>query len=269
MLINPYDREQLKQTFNSAQPFRWFHLDRFLDEAFVREVVAAYPTFEQAKTLGLEFKAVNEQRKVQVTDSAKFPAIVKKLSDALASPEFLADLEYITGIPNLLADARLDGGGMHITGPGGRLDVHVDFNFIVDRELHRRLNILVYLNPVWEQAWGGEIELWDRDAKNRHHAFTPLLNRCLVFETSNISYHGVGPVKCPEDVARKSFAAYYYTHEPPAGWDGTKHNTIFKARPDEKLRGAVLMPLENLERRFQVRQRIRRLGERAKRLLQR
>jgi hypothetical protein len=76
-------------------------------------------------------------------------------------------------------------------------------------------------------------------------------------------------VKCPSDIARKSFAAYYYTKEPPPGWDGTKHSTIFKARPDEKLRGALWMPLESLERRVQLRQRIRRLGERAKRLLPR
>lgn len=265
MLINPYDRDQLKAQFDSAQPFRWFQIDRFLNDDFARELVAAYPTFEQAKTLGLEFKAINEQRKVQVTDSAKFPPLVKRLSDALASPEFLSDMEHITSIPRLLADSRLDGGGMHITGAGGRLDVHVDFNLLEDRKWHRRLNILVYLNPVWEPAWGGEIELWDREAKHRHHAFMPILNRCVVFETSNISYHGVGPVRCPDDVARKSFAAYYYTQEAPAHWDGTSHSTIFKARPNEKLRGALLMPLERVERK--IRARVRRLGDRARKYL--
>ena len=267
MLINPYDRDQIKEQFNRAQPFRWFSIDNFLSPEFARQVVAAYPTFEQAKELGLEFKAVNEQRKVQVTDNAKFPSTVKQLSDALASPQFLGDLEYITGIPHLLADPRLDGGGMHITGAGGRLDVHVDFNFIKGKQWHRRLNILVYLNPAWQQGWGGEIELWDREAKHRHHAFMPILNRCVVFETSNISYHGVSPVRCPNDIARKSFAAYYYTREAPPHWDGTEHSTIFKARPNERLRGALLMPLERVERKLQIRDRVRRLGDRAKRLL--
>lgn len=267
MLIKPYDREQLRQQFNSAQPFRWFTIAPFLNESAASNIERAYPTFEQSRAMGLEFKAVNEQAKVQVTDSAKFPASVKELSEALASPEFLADLEYITGIPKLLADPQLDGGGMHITGPGGRLDVHVDFNFIERTKWHRRLNILVYLNPVWEQSWGGEIELWDSQARHRHHAFAPLLNRCVVFETSEISYHGVGPVRCPKDVARKSFAAYYYTQEAPAGWDGKVHSTIFRARPNERLRGALLMPLEKVTR--PLRMRAMRLRDRARKLVSR
>ena len=51
--------------------------------------------------------------------------------------------------------------------------------------------------------------------------------------------------------ARKSFAAYYYTKEAPAHWTGESHSTIFKARPDEVLKGNVMMPLEKAKRRFQ------------------
>ena len=58
-------------------------------------------------------------------------------------------------------------------------------------------------------------------------------------------------VKCPEGRARKSFAAYYYTKEAPAHWTGEAHSTIFKARPDEVLKGNVLMPLEKAKRRLQ------------------
>ena len=39
------------------------------------------------------------------------------------------------GIPNLLADDQLVGGGIHETGPRGHLDVHVDFNYIAERDL--------------------------------------------------------------------------------------------------------------------------------------
>jgi hypothetical protein len=72
----------------------------------------------------------------------------------------------------------------------------------------------------------------------------------VVFETNEISYHGVTAVKCPPDRSRKSFAAYYYTKEAPAGWNGESHSTIFKARPDEVLKGKVLMPLETAKRRM-------------------
>jgi len=172
---------------------------------------------------------------------------VQELKAALASPQFLSDLSYITGIDDLLADSQLVGGGMHLTGPGGRLDVHVDFNYLRERQLHRRLNILVYLNAKWEEAWGGHVELWDRDVKTCAHRFLPIANRCVVFETNDISYHGVAPITDKQAV-RLSFAGYYYTREAPPHWKGVEHSTIFRARPDEKLREYVLMPIERARR---------------------
>ncbi len=251
MSIAEYDRDLIRAQFDAAQPYRWFTIAPFLDASFARELAASYPSFAQSRALGFEFKHLNEQRKVQISDSAKFPAAVKRLADALASPTFLADLEHITGIPRLLADPALEGAGMHLTGPGGRLDVHVDFNYLSERRLHRRLNILVYLNADWDPSWGGGVELWDRDVQRCHHTLAPELNRCVVFETSDHSFHGVQPVRCPPERARQSFAAYYYTAEAPPHWRGQSYDTIFRARPDEQLRGRVLMPLERAQRRVQ------------------
>jgi hypothetical protein len=144
-----------------------------------------------------------------------------------------------------LADDQLVGGGIHQTGPRGHLDVHIDFNYIEDRQLHRRLNILIYFNKDWRPEWGGNIELWNKDVTVCHHSFSPIFNRCVVFTTNEISFHGVTAVKCPADRTRKSFAAYYYTKEAPVGWNGESHTTIFKARPNEILKGQVFMPLES------------------------
>jgi Rps23 Pro-64 3,4-dihydroxylase Tpa1-like proline 4-hydroxylase len=249
-MINPLDREALRNQFRNAQPFPYMVIDNFLVPGAAEEVARSYPTFDQAREQGFMFNFVNEQRKVQITDSQKFPDPVRRLNEAVSSPQFLADLEYITGIPRILADEQLAGGGMHLTSAGGRLDVHVDFNLIEDRKLFRRLNILIYLNPVWEESWGGQIELWDREVKNCHQRCLPALNRCLIFETNDISYHGVARVTAPADMVRQSFAAYYYTREAPAHWDGTAHSTVFRARPDEKLRGLLLAPAEKLGRRL-------------------
>ncbi len=112
------------------------------------------------------------------------------------------------------------------------------------RELHRRLYILIYFNKDWQPEYGGNIVLWDEHVKVCHHSFSPIFNRCVVFETNEVSYHGVTAVKCPPGQARKSFAAYYYTKEAPAHWTGVAHSTIFKARPDEVIKGNVMMPLE-------------------------
>jgi Rps23 Pro-64 3,4-dihydroxylase Tpa1-like proline 4-hydroxylase len=245
----PYDREALRSQWRAASPFPFFRIENFIAPEFLKSVVGAYPTYEQARVLGgQEFDAVNEKLKIQVTDSGKFPAPVKQLADVLSSPEFLSDLEFITGIPKLQADPTYGGGGMHLTNKSGRLDVHVDFNFHDQIQLFRRLNILIYLNPVWEDSWGGKIELWDKEVTTCVHSLSPILNRCVVFETSDISWHGVTPLHCPQEMTRKSFAAYYYTREAPAGWDGVKHSTIFRPRPTEAFRGAVLMPAEQMKR---------------------
>jgi hypothetical protein len=249
-VINPIDREALRDRVRSATPFPFFAIDDFLDGEFAGRVEASFPSFEEALRIGRSFNAVNEKRKIQVTDSGQFPGPIAELNRALAGPEFLDLLSYVFEVPGLLADDELVGGGMHQTGARGHLDVHVDFNYIPERQLHRRLNILIYLNKDWRPEWGGNVELWDRDVKVCHHSFAPVFNRCVVFATSEISYHGVTAVNCPEGRTRKSFAAYYYTREAPAGWDGREHSTVFKARPNEVLKGSVLMPLEWARRRL-------------------
>jgi hypothetical protein len=256
-VVRPFDKEKLRTSFLESVPFPWFKIDGFLDDEFAHLVAGAYPNYEAARTIGLEFTAARERLKIQVSDPSRFPDPVRRLADALANPSFLADLEYITGIPKLLADAEFAGAGMHLTGSGGRLDVHVDFNFLEDRKLYRRLNILIYLNKRWEESWGGSLELWNSDVTRRHESFAPIFNRCVVFETSDISYHGVTPISAPPQIVRQSFAGYYYTSEPPARWDGTSHSTVFRSRPTERLRGTVLTLSDAL--RNQV-------GRRAKRL---
>jgi Rps23 Pro-64 3,4-dihydroxylase Tpa1-like proline 4-hydroxylase len=248
MSINPLDRDALRERFQSAKPFPHLVLENFLEADFARELAAAFPTYEAASRQGLGFEALNEKHKIQITDTNLFPEPIQRLHRALASPEFLDDLSFITGIPDLLADPELAGGGIHVTGPQGRLDVHVDFNLVEDRALYRRLNILIYLNERWEESWGGAVELWDPKVRTCHESLLPLLNRCVLFQTSEISFHGVAAVKTPPDVNRQSFAAYYYTREAPEGWAGRSHTTIFRARPDERFRGYVLMPLERAQR---------------------
>lgn len=248
MRTRPLDTAALRDQFRSSRPFPFVVIDNFLEPDFAHEVARSYPDFETAMKMGLAFKKVNENLKVQVTEYEKFPPATQRLADALAEPQLLQQLSEITGVKDLLWDGGFAGGGMHQTASSGLLDVHVDFNRLEGKNLYRRLNLLLYLNPVWQEEWGGLIELWDREVKVRHHAFVPVMNRCVIFETSDHSFHGVTAVKCPPDVQRKSFAVYYYTREAPAGFDGRSHSTIFKARPEEYLKKHLYMPAEKAEK---------------------
>jgi len=249
-MLLPLDREALRREYIQASPFPFVKIDEFLDPVFAKEVAAAYPSFANAAAQGMTFNAINERKKVQITDSKRFPVPIAKLNEVLASPEFLSVLSFVTGIPDLLADEELNGGGMHLTGPGGRLDVHIDFNYIGNRQLCRRLNLLLYLNPIWDERWGGHIQLWDQNVKCCRQAFAPTFNRCVIFETSEISFHGVTPVSAEAPFPRISFAAYYYTSQPPPNWRATVHSTVFKARPDERLRKYVFMPAKRLQQQL-------------------
>lgn len=230
------------------QPFPHFCIDDFLDEAFANEVYQAFPSYHEALNLGHEFKAVNEKRKIQITDTKKFPAPILALHHILASREFISKIETMMGIPNLIADPDLIGGGIHETNSGGHLDVHIDFNYIPEKHLHRRVNILIYFNKDWKEEYGGYLDIWDKDVKTRHGYFAPQFNRACGFATSEISWHGVMPVTCPPNMMRRSFAVYYYTKEAPATAEPKVHSTVFKARPGEWLKANISMPNESAVR---------------------
>jgi Rps23 Pro-64 3,4-dihydroxylase Tpa1-like proline 4-hydroxylase len=241
-LLNPLDRDTLRDKVRSAEPFPHFCIDNFLDAGFAEEIYRAFPSYSEARAVGREFAAINEKKKVQITDSKKFAPPIARLNNLLASPEFTELMSHVFGIPELLADPDLVGGGIHETCTGGRLDVHIDFNFMEDKKWHRRLNILIYFNKDWKEEYGGHLDIWDQDVRHCYGSFLPIFNRAFGFTTNEISFHGVTPLACPPGTVRRSFAAYYYTKEAPPGWSGKVHSTIFKARPEEWMRGRVLMP---------------------------
>lgn len=239
-MIREVDLDLLLRQAQAAEPFPFVLIDDFLDDEFAREILAWWPSYEAAAKAGRTFRTINERRKVQVTDSARFPEPMQDLDRALASSEFTDSMSAIFGISDLLPDPDLVGGGLHQTGPRGRLDVHVDFNYIEERKLHRRLNILIYFNRGWLPEWGGQLELWNSDVSKCIHSIDPVFNRCVIFETSESSYHGVTEVRCPKGELRRSFAGYYYTEAAPAHWTGETHSTIFMARPNESVKNRVM-----------------------------
>ena len=249
-LVNTIDTTALREQLLDMEPFPYFYIDDFLNEDFAQEVHDAFPSYGKAIEIGRTFNAVNEAKKVQITDSSLFPEPISKLNKILASKEFIKKLEHIMNIPNLIPDPNLAGGGIHETREGGRLDVHVDFNFNKELSLYRRVNILIYFNKDWKKEYGGILDLWDSEVKDCHAEIIPVFNRMACFATSEISYHGVTPIKCPDGMVRKSFAAYYYTVESSKDCDGTHHSTIFKARPSEWMRSNLNMPLEKAKNKF-------------------
>jgi len=122
------------------------------------------------------------------------------------------------------------------------------------------MNLILYLSPEWEHAWGGSIQLhrdpYKPPAEDDIVTVTPAFNRCVIFETNEYSWHGFERIELPEekrDLSRKSFALYYYTDSRPAEELGAEHSTIYVERhlpkeiqADMELSAEQLQHIKNL-----------------------
>ena len=141
-------------------------------------------------------------------------------------------LEKLTGIAELIPDAYFTGGGLHQIERGGKLEVHADFNKLKGWNLERRINLLLYLNRDWKDKFGGHLELWNRQMTKSIRKVSPIVNRCVIFNTESDAYHGhPHPLRCPEGQTRKSMALYYYTNGRTDQRTVEPHSTLFQERP--------------------------------------
>lgn len=216
--------------FETAQPFRHVVIDSFFEPEFCACLLEDFPDFEDRYALN-EMGAVGGKAvRMAVRDLS---ATYKQLDAYLQTPEFLGYVSKLTGIPDLLYDPDYIGGGTHENRDGQSLSPHVDFNFHPRTKTHRRLNLIIYLNPEWDEAWGGNLELhsdpWN-DSDNWRTAIAPIFNRAVIFETNEISWHGFEEIQLPaarKSLSRKSFAIYLYTNERPAAETAPAHATIY------------------------------------------
>jgi hypothetical protein len=184
----------------------------------------------------------------------------RALDAIVQSDGFLQLISTITGIPGLVYDPHYFGGGTHENLHGQGLVAHVDFNFHPITRQHRRLNLILYLTPEWDDAWGGSIQL-HRDpylppSLDEIVTITPAFNRLVIFETNEISWHGFPRIELPADkqhLSRRSFALYYYTQSRPPEELGPEHSTIYVERhlpedwqPGMTLDGEQLQHVRNL-----------------------
>jgi 2OG-Fe(II) oxygenase superfamily len=226
--------DQYREAFVSALPFKHVVIEDFFDPAFARQLLDEFPSFDPA--LAQSESGQTGGKAVQTNIRSISPAY-QRLYETIAGRPFLDVVSRLSGIPDLLLDPKMYGGGTHENLHGQELDPHVDFNYDESVQLHRRLNLIVYLNPEWRTEWGGAIEIHSNPRKpfeNRIEAYDPLFNRCVMFETNEYSWHGFPKINLPEDkrhLSRKSISIYLYTRERPAQEVVPMHGTFYVQRP--------------------------------------
>jgi Rps23 Pro-64 3,4-dihydroxylase Tpa1-like proline 4-hydroxylase len=242
--------EELAASYAFAKPYPHIVMDDFLPPAVLERVLADFPA--PGQVTWQKFDSDNE-KKLAFRQAESLPTPIRELLYFFNSHPTLLFLERLTGINGLIPDPSFTGGGCHQIERGGKLQVHVDFNKLQPTNLDRRLNLLIYLNKDWREEYGGHFELWDAEGKGCVKKVLPIFNRCVVFSTTETSYHGhPHPLSCPENRTRKSIALYYYTNGREDGCQSAgDHSTVFlgdrenggKKRSPAKLLKYLLPPV--------------------------
>lgn len=222
-----------REVYSQAKPFPHIIIDDFLPEFLLDNILNEFPkvdSIDWQKFDSTSEKKLASKHELQMGDT------IRLLLYQLNSSVFINFLESLTGIDGIIPDPHFEGGGLHQIKRGGYLKMHVDFNRHRKLRLDRRLNLLLYLNKNWQEEYGGHLEFWDKDMTRCEKKILPIFNRCVIFNTTDFSYHGhPEPLTCPEGQTRKSLALYYYSNGRPAQETSNSHSTVFQARPGEQL----------------------------------
>jgi Rps23 Pro-64 3,4-dihydroxylase Tpa1-like proline 4-hydroxylase len=225
--------DAIRASFETALPFRHCVIDDFLAADFAQALLHAFPEFERGNSVNEDGIAGNKSvlERIHALGGA-----YRQLDALVQLPAFLELVGRLTNIPDLLYDRDYFGGGTHENRDGQALDNHIDFNYHPGTGWHRRLNLIVYLTPRWQANWGGALELhrdpYEPDT-DQVVEVVPAFNRCVIFETTEHSWHGFPRIALPDgckDLSRKSVALYFYTRERPADQVALKHSTVYVDR---------------------------------------
>jgi len=229
-----------REEFARADPFP--HL--VIDDLVAPEAAAAILR-EFATTEGdwIFYHHVNEWKR-GFNDVARMGPVTGQVVQELNAPAFVDALAALTGMPRLVADPTLEGGGLGEVEPDGYVNVHADFlSHSRERTWTRRLNLIVFLNEDWSEADGGVLELWDADVQRPVRRILPIFNRCVIFATTSTAFHGVPHVRCPAGRSRKSLALYYFEDE---GLPRPIRSTHYVPRPEDRPTTRLLIHLDRL-----------------------
>lgn len=219
---------EIKKDYQSKKPFRYTTFENFFFNEQAEIIHNSYPQVGNDSWNGTTYI---DQKNKFTKDSFEKGSLFDDVFSELNGEKFLNWLNEVTEIEEpLLGDPDLFGGGLHQSINGAFLNVHVDYNIHPKTKYHRRLNTIVYMNKEWKDEYEGHIELWDfSDSKKvLLDKVAPTFNRCVIFETNEISFHGhPKPLNTPQGINRKSLATYYYTKTRPAHEIAKDHNTIY------------------------------------------
>lgn len=196
-------------------PFPHVVIDGFLQSDTLPKILSEVNELRDADA---QFKYIDPSSPYEFNKYAfnsNYGPYLKQLFIELNRPEFIKHVERITGVNNIICnELSLHGSGIHRITSKGFLQLHTDFNtyHAKNRMLDRRVKLLIYLNPDWKTEYKGALCLCDKNTNICAKKADPILNRCVIFNTTSASIHGQPePWNAPDHIACQSIVVYYYT----------------------------------------------------------
>ena len=221
--------EKLHSTFakiniSTPKSFLWFHYSDFLNNSSFKALYDSYPDisfFEEHKDLMRNYNQAPHDRFYLAFEKSIFHSsdytgsgIIRMNQLPKCWQDFIGELndkrynEFIKMVLNLENyTARYD---WHIGIKGNAVSPHIDAK-------PKLASHLFYFNtsPEWNQDWGGRTLILQSkktsvmnpsfDDFNEIISIENLDNKSLLFKNSESAWHGVEPLKCPENRFRKLF----------------------------------------------------------------
>jgi Rps23 Pro-64 3,4-dihydroxylase Tpa1-like proline 4-hydroxylase len=200
---------KLQEEFASAKPYPHILIEDFLDDKVANLFEAEFPKISEGD--GKWHKYCNPiEVKYAMDNLENMPKTAQEVFNLLSTEGFIQRISEITKIPKLEADPYLLGAGLHSHPKNGRLNVHLDFEIHPVTGKERRLNIILFLSKDWNPEWEGGLEIWEKNMSACAKTFYPKFNSAVLFQTNDVSWHGLPKkIKAPEGKNRQSLAIYY------------------------------------------------------------
>lgn len=227
------EKEYIRQAYEkSCDAIGYFFVDDILPEELALDIYKAFPNPEETmlKKSLREFKHVAAQMN-------QYHPLLEEAIYAFQDERIVNFFKTVLKIESLYPDENLYAGGISLMAQDNFLNPHLDNSHDKDRNHWRVFNLLFYVTPDWEEAYGGNLEIWPNGPSGQPITIFSKFNRLAVMATHNASWHSVSKVQV--DGVRCCVSNYYFSENPLSQSDRF-HVTTFRGRPDQKLRNAIL-----------------------------
>lgn len=223
---------KISRTKLNKIPFDHLVIDNFLPQSLAFSLSSEFPKYDSSKLH--KYKNALEDKKA--TDNwLEFNKFTYLYFSIICSQEINLALSKKFKI-DLIPDYGLHGGGQHIHSKKGNLNPHLDYAIHPKLTYERRINLIYYLTDNYIPSDGGYLGFWENTIDNKPgnliKEYAPKFNRCVIFNTSQNSWHGLSRIYNPKkNNFRKSLASYYLSKTRK---NSRKHTrALFATRTDQ------------------------------------